>query len=264
MTDNEKPKEGTYPNSVVSKAGHISEEALKKTVREASLSADRSKWFIATIVLAIVVAIQFIQNSSLASKLDENYKVAWVKMYKTGTWEVDIFEDDLNMEVLPATIDSLLSQWVERRFSELPETIRGDLGFANMFMATHVSREFLDPEGFNAPQKVVDVQKCKDCSRVKYEVGPIDHFDANTGNFGGAEDRVYQTNVFVDRVAGIGSTAQRDKRIVRIKWRLLTPSELKVRVNQEGGQNWLRYNPIGLEVLGYEELDDRSDNLKGS
>lgn len=253
----QQPREDSRLNHVDHR--QTSNEALKQQVREAVIQADRSRWFLISVGLLVLLAALGFSYISLSKKLDNNYDVAWVKMYKNGTWDIEFHESNRALEVLPATVDSVLALWVQRRFSELPETVRFDYGYANQFLVKSLSDEFVSKEGYNAPQKAADIRACKGCPRVRYDVNIIDHFDSDKSDFGIDQGGIYRTNVFVTRVEE-SAPPVKDKRIVRIDWRLMTQDEIKIKARQEGGKDWLRNNPIGLEILAYEEFDDKSDN----
>lgn len=234
----------------------LSDQALKNLVREAVIHADRSRWVLLSTVLLVMLVGLGLAYINLTGRVENTLNVAWVKMYKNGTWDIEIHDSDRDLELLPAMVDSILTDFVERRFSERKETIKFDYGYANQFMITELSNDFVSAEGFNAPQKAVDVTTCGSCPRVDYQVQIIDHFDSDKDGEGMSSETNYRTNVFVDRKVN----GEVDKRIIRIDWRLMKQAQIKVRARLEGGKEWLRYNPIGLEVLHYEEINDESDN----
>lgn len=241
----------------------VSIAAIQSVVRDAKLAADRNWWFVYCAIATVVALLLLINNMHLRGELTYKYDVAWVKMYKNGTWDIDFNDSDRSRELLPATIDSILATWVRRRFSENQHSVRFDYGFSHLFMSQELANHFTSSEGFNAPQRAADVSMCVTCPTVAYDVGPIDHFDSDRSTFGSETGTLYQTNVFATRrlrwAVGLDGKDTEDKRIIRIKWRLLSPREIKFRVNQEGGQEWLRANPIGLEIVDYEELEDSAN-----
>jgi len=259
MTQNSIPKENIVPNSVSHQ--QMSDLALKKIVREAALSVDRTRWFLTSVVLMIALVMLMLAYINLSVRQENKHDVAWVKMYKDGMWDIEFHDSDKALEVLPATVDSLLVQWTERRFSEVKESIRSDYGYVNLFMTAELSDDFIAIDSFNAPQKAVDVMECSNCATVRYKVNIVDHFDSNVTLFGGVEGGLYRSNLFVEKSTfnGVVGSKSKDKRIVRIAWRLMNQDEIKNRTLADGGMDWLRKNPVGLEILAYEDLDDESD-----
>jgi len=225
------------------------------------LGSERNRLYSFCFVLLIAVLILAFQVVSMADNAANNHKVAWVKMYANGTWDVVLHENQGPQQFLQQTVDSLLSNWVKRRFSKIPETIRNDYGYATLLMSERKKGEFVDQEGFNAAQIAANVLACRGCDVMRYNVGPIDHFDIDEDLLSGVSSTVYRTNVFADKqvISASGQVKDSDKRIVRIQWRLMDAEEVQRMSRRDGGLEWLRQNPIGIEIVEYEELNDPSD-----
>ncbi len=238
----------------------ITDEALKRIVREASITTDKNWWFFFCVFLAILLTFMFIDNWRLRNELTFKYDVAWVKMYNSGSWDVE-FQDGANtLDVLPSMVDTILSTWVEKRYSENKHTVQFDYGYARSFMSEEISSHFMSTEGFNAPQKAADIKTCPVCPTIRYKSGVIDHFDADQSSFGSEEGILYQSNVFTDReIKWSNEKNKTEHRIIRIKWRLMTPREIKFRINLDGGKDWIRINPIGLEIVDVDEMERNSN-----
>ena len=95
--------------------------------REAALSADKNRWFIATLLLSVVAIIAMALAYSAGKRADTNIKVAWVKMYPNGTWDVEFQDENRAPQFFQATIDYLIRQWVERRYSQIPHSIKSKI-----------------------------------------------------------------------------------------------------------------------------------------
>ncbi len=240
---------------------NISRKALERIVREQSIKTDRNWWFYFCCGLSVIVILLLMNNVSLRNELTYKYEVAYVKMYHNGSWDIEFNDSERGMERLPATVDSILSEWVERRFSKYKHSVEYDYGYANLLMSPSLSSEFTATEGFNAPQKAADIVACHTCPDLKYKAGTIDHFSSNPSKFGTEEGTLYQSQVFVEKFITSGNSMPINKneieqRIVRVQWRLMSPREIKLRLNQAGGKEWLKDDPIGLEIIGYEELEE--------
>ncbi len=237
----------------------------KDVIRSAELAADRNRWFVVSLVLALVIVLLAIKLSSLSIDIATNYKVAWVKMNPSGTWKIELSETQGERAYLRATVDSILSNWVRRRFSEKPETIRSDYGYALTFMSERLKVDFTSESGFNAAQKAADIRSNRSAGAVLYNIGTIDHFDQDNNALfsGGIEATVYRTNIYVQRRELLPSGVEKgapDKRFITIEWRLMSGREIGLIVKKEGGIEWLRENPIGIEIVSYQENEDFSDN----
>lgn len=229
--------------------------------RTGMLGSERNRLYTLCLLLLIGVIVLALKLVAVAESSASNHKVAWVKMYANGTWDVVLHDNQEPQQFMQHTVDSILSQWVNRRYSERPNTVRTDYGYASDFMSEKKKGEFVDSKAFNAPAKAAEILSCKTCDVVEYKVGPIDHFDVDVTTFSERQNEVYQTNVFADRIleTSAGQQKDKDKRIVRIQWRLMEPSEIQQISRREGGLEWLRSNPIGLEIIDYQELNDPSD-----
>mgnify|MGYP006909077044 CR=1 FL=1 len=239
----------------------VSVEAVKAIVRDAKLATDRNWWALLSAALLAVVFFLLVDNKSLREELTYKYDVAWVKMYKNGTWDIEFNDSDRAREALPATIDAILAKWVESRFSEKKHSIRFDYGEANLFLSEELSSYFVSNQGFNAPQVAADVSTCAVCPDIQYRAGVIDHFDSGETTFNSQPGTLYRSTVFAERAVKWPTTVadkkdSTEERKIRIDWRLMSPEEIKLRVNQKGGEEWLRVNPIGLEIIDYDELYD--------
>jgi hypothetical protein len=189
----------------------------------------------------------------------ENVQVAWVKMSPSGTWDIEFHDESRGAEFYPATIDYMLAQFVERRFSQVRNSIETDYGFALQFMAPQLARWFVDSEQFDAAGKVAALQDQTGGPETFIKVGPVDHYDSDATSFGNAEGTLYRTNVFVTetRRNSDGSLAgEPTPKIVSLQWRIKSKGEIAA------DKKMLRINPIGLEILKSEILDDPSGKLK--
>jgi len=253
-----------YENSVKPRTAKDVGRA-KDVLRAAELSADRNRWFLICLGLIVVVLAMAFKLTQMSSDLASNYKVAWVKMDPSGTWNIDLSETQEKRTYLGATVESILSKWVRRRFSEQPETIRSDFGYVMEFLSPRLKADFTSETGFNAAQRAADIRSNRSHGSVIYEVGVIDHFDQDNNALfaGGIKSTVYRTNIYVQRKEFLPTGAERgapDKKFITIEWRLMTDREINLITNKDGGIAWLRENPIGLEIVSYQENEDFSDN----
>lgn len=254
MTDSVLPQKGIDKKR--KNASSLSQSAI--------LAVDRNRWFLFSLALLLVVVILGLKVSSLSSQLSSNYRLAFVKMYPSGAWDVEFETPTDEVNYIPNMVNSKLTEWVEKRYSEAPETIRRDYGFVNLFLSPRLSQQFVSPDGFNAAQKAADIQSSKG-RRTVYKVNAIDHFDKDPNSmFSSMPGITYSTNFFTSKSIELPNGqlvgGRADKRIVRVEWRLMSVPEMTVIANQKGGVDWIRSNPIGIEIINYNEVDDVSDN----
>lgn len=235
-----------------------------KLSRETSLYVDRGRWFLISLILSIALIFTIMNYISLSNSSKSNYKVAYIKMYSNGTWDVNFEENYDTQHFVPILVDNLLTEWAEKRFSENQLSIRSDWGIANLFHSPKLANHFLattENGGFDAPSKAVEVQECKsNCIEITYKIKLIDHFDSNNATFNNENGIVYRSNLFSEAsFSRNGLVFETEKRIIRVDWRLLTHKEINKLANKPLGRDWLKTNPIGLEIIKHENLLDPSN-----
>jgi type IV secretory pathway component VirB8 len=252
------------------RAGRIVDEKTQKQVkeengqppyvREGLLANDRNRWFIVALVLAVLCLVLILNLVKAYGRLADNIQVQWVKVYQDGTWDVDVEGQDREPEYFQSTIDYLIREWVQRRYSKIRETIRFDYGHVQLFMSPQLRQAFIDTSGFNAAQKAADVMDCAGCDQVEIVVRDIDHYDRDDTSFetrlGNVQGTLYRSNVFVQEVVrdATGRTKETRNRIVPLQWRLKTRKEI------EADREILKTNPVGLEIRRYDLLDQTTSS----
>lgn len=232
----------------------------KQAEREAVLSVDRNRWFIATLILALIALVSVMSAYKANIRADNSIKTAWVKMYPSGTWDIEFHDENQEPEFFKSTIDYLIRQWVERRYSKIPHSVKNDYGFVYNFMSAELKQQFISPNQFNAPHKAAAIADCTTCPSVKAKLrSPPDHYDSDKTQFGCYEGTLYRSNVFVQTqtVNPDGSTIKAENMIVPLQWRLKSKKEIQADKKQ------LEYNPIGLEIIAYDILKDVSNQETG-
>ncbi len=260
LTNGAMAEQGVYPGTVYARGEQISAEALRQLSRESFLSADRNQWFLVTLVLCGALAFVLYQYILLTQTSATHREVIWVKMYDNGTWDIEPHDNHASIDILEATVNSVLKQWVTRRFSQVPTTVLADYTYANYFLSPALTRDFTGAKGFHAAQTAAEVQACLECPVLTYAVRTLDHYDQEVGTFASGDGTFYRTHLFVTatRTAADGQVMKEEARIIRVQWRLMTPVEIHAVVSGKNGQAWLDQNPIGLEITAYHDLDDPS------
>jgi len=227
--------------------------------REAALSTDKNRWFIATLLLSVVAIIAMALAYSASKRADTNIKVAWVKMFPNGTWDVEFQDENRAPEFFQATIDYLIRQWVERRYSQIPYSIKNDYGYVYNFMSPKLRKEFISSSQFNAPQKAAELTACSACNHIEFKVRTIDHYDSDKTRFGKYEGVLYRSNVFVQRQEKNpdGTLVETTNMIVPLQWRIKATEEI------QADKKMLEHNPIGLAIIAYDILKDSSQQNTG-
>ena len=233
---------------------HSEQEKIERVDTTARFAAQNIRFFFIIILMGLIcigaIGLAW-KESNLAA---DNTKVIWLKMWPNGTWDMEFIDEERGSEFFQSTIDYLLRQWVERRFSEIPHSIQSDYGFAYLLMSPKLQNEFVDPKGYNAHKKAAEVMDCGGkCVEIRFKVDNLDHFDSDRTMFGRHEGVLYRSNVFLQRtVVENEGKSQSKKFIVSVHWRIKSKHEI------QKDRKMLKHNPIGLEILKYELLEDRS------
>ena len=235
----------------IGKANHL---RMLSPDNVAHLIVQLNRYFLLLLILLLTVIGMGFTTIYLSKQVAENREIVWVKLSPDGTWYVD--EDQANeVEFYKATIDYMLVQYVTRRYQEIPYSIKSDYGFAHLMMAPGLGRQFQSVNGFDAATKAAKLSDCGNCNQVRIDIRSIYHYDSDVTQFGQVPGRLYRSNVYINRLNRSADNATligQDKLIVALQWRLLSKQEIP------GDVLYLRLNPIGLQVLNEEILNDAS------
>lgn len=219
-------------------------------------STERNKWFVIALAQTLVFIVMLFVLNNTADKASKPPQMGWVLLYPDGSWRVEFNAPSSIQEYFKTTIDSLLTQYVEYRYQQIPQTIRDDYGRATLFQSPAVKQNFVSPDGFNAIEKagVISTSRSPDTKRV--EVVFFDHQDSVKGIFkaGSSTGRIVRSTVYVDETVidnyglPVGNPT---RKIINLSWTLKNPDDLK---NKE--QKFFSVNPLGLEILTERDTID--------
>jgi len=203
------------------------------------------------IILALILVCGWlILNWQTAnSRFANNVRVSYVKLSPNGTYNVEYEDENKPVDFFKATVDSKLSEFIQKRYSKLRNSITYDYGFANLFLSPQLSNQFLND--FNAPEVAAKHVECANCSDEEWKVRNIQGITAdvrpNTKN-----DTQYTTLVFARarKISEQGYTTECTNKIVTLLWHFRGKSEVVSKRDQ------LQFNPLGMEIL---RADVKSD-----
>jgi hypothetical protein len=237
----------------------------KHLVLSVATAADRNKWFLIAVLLALTQFGHLLYENRLTDRLENNVRVVWIKLYPNGTSDVSFQEESTGPEFFQATVDYFLRDYVTRRFSKVPHSIKSDYGFAALMMAPPLRNQFVDPTQGNAPGVAAKVETCGRCDVTKFLIRDVDHFDFDKTTFaGGVKGSLYRTNVFVtERIEDADGKVKPERRlIVSLQWRVKTKNEALAALQRDDSGNLdltpLKLNPASIEILEEKLLDDPS------
>jgi len=223
-------------------------------VRESRLATDRNRWFYVCLALVVLCLLLGIQTMQANKRFAENVQVAWVKMYPNGTWDIEFYDESRGPQFFQSTIDYMLKEWVQRRFSKQRTSIESDYGFSLQFMSSKMAKAFLDTDQYNAAHVVAEFLEKTEEPEIEIKVDAIDHYDSDITRFGRADGTLYRTNVFVtQKKTGSDGSLLGDpvSKIVSLQWRIKSVGEIAA------DKKMLTINPIGLEVINATIVDDQ-------
>lgn len=215
---------------------------------KAKLTSAGARWFAVTLILLFVVITLLFMLSSANSRAEKAPEVRWVMLYPNGEWRVQFTPPASPQQFFNQTIDNLLTDYLEYRHQQIPQTIRNDYGRATVFMSKAVQREFISPEGFNAVEKAGVITTSKSPELKRINVIFFDHQDiVSDAVFRSGKKPVIRTTAYIDEeiLDQYGNKISNPvRKIINLTWTLKTPKELR---NEE--RKFFIVNPIGLEIL---------------
>lgn len=233
-------------------------EVPKETAR---LRMVNNRYFVIIVLLLLGHLFQGWISARAFNKAQTNTQLLYVKMYPDGTWHVDDVKPGDEQIYFRSTIDAIFEKYVTNRYGQLPETIKRDYAEAIVIMSDAMAAEFTSggEKGFNAVQRAVDISADKNADRIDVKWGFADHYDRIPAMFKKKPGEVIKSNIYFQTVQKAANGMLRKngvhKQILRVEWRLLPVEEL-----QNKKPDWLRVNPIGLEIIKADLIDDPAGN----
>lgn len=205
---------------------------------------------------ALILSVMFSWNR--ASKADKNQQLLYIQMWDSGDYKVlDALPDDVL--ITKNIINSLLEKYIKLRHGQIPQSIVVDYDDATTFMSNNLYEDFINRNGFNAPEKVKNIKDSlkkgtAETIEIVYRSEP-EHYDAVEGlNLHGEETVIMRTNMYVTKTTrnAQGKVINTQYNIHRLQWHLVDKTELSV---QES--HWLSINPIGIVIIADDVIIDK-------
>ncbi|RZI40359.1 hypothetical protein EGT07_23745 [Herbaspirillum sp. HC18] len=242
-------KRAQAPGGLVPRSVH--EELVKgrRAATSAYLRVDRNKWFYTTITVTVVALFLALGWLKAERRFAENVRVAWVKLSPDGTYAVEYADEEKPIQYFESTVESKLTEFIEKRYSKRKETITTDYGFAKLMMSPQLQTDFMD--NFKAPTVAAEHAKCEGCDQTQMKVRELQAIDKdlapNSKRHQQYTHLVFATAIKRNKDGQISSCANK---IYTVLWTFRAKEEI---VNK---RDELRYNPLGQEVIRSDERDD--------
>ena len=241
--------QGLVPEAVI---GKLREQSRFDHL--AAVTADRARWFVAFLLLGAVTMLSAIGWHAADQRFADNVRVAWVKLDPSGAYTVEFADQARPAEFFHTTLESKLSEFVEKRYRKAASTITADYRFVGYFLSPKLSTQFLSPQDFNAPRVAAELTECKSrCLERDIRVRVVQHRSQTPTRIPERSDTMlYETLVFAtftERKPD-GSVADRRNAIVQVGWRIKGKDEISA------NKGALVANPLGLEIVSLDLKED--------
>lgn len=231
--------------------------------RDTSLKVKMNWWILAFFITLGVVVIQNFMFKRYVDLAQVNKEIVYMKLYPNGSWERTIYRRQDNQDFLPATVDMILKNFAKVRFGLYPPTVQHDYGQVGLYISGPLFQQFIAKKelgGFDAVKKVTDIlSNVKNQDVITLKDIWIDHYDSVKARYSSNESEVIRTNMYYTKVThdSQGRLKGQEAKILKMQWRLISKEELEQLANQSDEKvNILDYNPIGVEIVDYDEIDD--------
>lgn len=230
--------------------GHHKELTRKRRAGElAVLRTERNALAIALVVSLAVALLTVVGWMRADDRFANNVRVAWVKLSPNGTYQVEWSDEGKGVQAYASTVESKLTEWVQRRFSKMRHTIGVDYGFARMFMSEKLSTQFMTE--FNAPKVAAEMVSCTTCDEIEVTVRNLDSIDKDILP-GKKKEELFTTLAFVveRKIDPDGRVTGCQNKIITLYWKFRPVAETASRKKE------LTANPLGQEFDRYSVRDD--------
>jgi hypothetical protein len=255
-------EDGLVPESVIHKV-----RAHSRLDLLAATTADRARWFVAFVMLGAITLFVCFGWYAADSRFANNVRVAWVKLDPSGAYTVEFADRVRPVEFFQTTLESKLSEFIEKRYRKAAGTITADYRFVGFFLSPKLSAQFLGAEDYNAARVAAELTECKSrCLERDVRVRVVQHRTQTPVHIPErADSTLYESLVFTtftERKTD-GTVLDRRNAIVQVGWRIKGKDEIGA------NKNALVANPLGLEILSLDLKEDptpvpRDDKSGGS
>lgn len=220
----------------------------------AAAMADRARWFVAFLLLGGITLFSSVGWYVADQRFADNVRVAWVKLDPSGAYTVEFADHVRPVEFFQTTLESKLSEFVEKRYRKSAATITSDYRFVGFFLSPKLSAQFLSADDYNAARVAAELTECRGrCLERDVRVRVIQHRMQtplripDRANATLYESLVFTT--FTERKPD-GTVADRRNAIVQVAWRIKGKDEISA------NKAALIANPLGVEILSVDLKED--------
>lgn len=242
-------EEGLVPESVITKV-----RSQGRFDMLASVTVDRARWFAAFLMLGAITLFSAFGWYVADGRFSNNVRVAWVKLDPSGAYTVDFADSVRPVEFFQSTLESKLTELVEKRYRRIVTTIVADYRFIGFFLSPQLVGRFLSADDYNAPRVAAELAACKgNCLEREVRVRVVQHRTQTPLAIPDkADSTLYESLVFLtfsDRKLD-GTVVERRNAIAQVGWRMRSKAEIVA------NKGLLMFNPLGMEVMSLDLKED--------
>jgi hypothetical protein len=220
----------------------------------ADVTVDRGRWFLAFLMLGSITLFSAFGWYVADGRFSNNVRVAWVKLDPSGGYTVDYADSTRPIDFFQTTLESKLTELVEKRYRKAVATIVADYRFIGFFLSPQMVGKFLSAEDYNAPRVAAELTACKGgCTERDVRVRVVQHRSKTPMSIPDQPDTtLYESQVFITFTERRrdGTVIERSNAIVQVAWRLRSKGEISA------NKAALVFNPLGVEVMSMELKND--------
>ena len=217
--------------------------AKRPKIELAGVMVDRNRWALVCVCISVTLLVLMVLLAQTLYYHRTHQKVWLIKLSPDGSATQKLLAEKTMPSYYLATLNTLMTHYVERRFSQLSDSVIADYGFAYEFMGKRLKRQFIEED--KAIERAHQHLHCAQCKQTRVSVDAIEHYEDNETLLHAKPTREYRSSVFVTSFIRnkAGQLLNKEKAIITLVWRI-RPLKTYAR-----NQKALLADPIGLEIL---------------
>ncbi|EAR0848838.1 hypothetical protein N4Z11_003639 [Salmonella enterica] len=213
------------------------------------IKRDRNIVIALAAVLFIYATIQHFSIKELIEDTRKTKELVYITISPDNSIDVARHLPENEQPISNEIVNSLLAKYVKDCFSVRKTTIAADYGECSVFLSDELLNKFIDESGFNANQKIKDVESGKIQEQKVISDIEFDHYDVIDGKFNQRNKPIVRTSVtYKEETQNGGRVLKTETKRLNIRWTVLSKKELSKKDNTE-----LQINPVGIVVVDQTE-----------
>lgn len=213
------------------------------------IKRDRNIVIALAVILLIYATMQHFSIKNLIEDTRQTKELVYITISPNNSINVARHLPEDEQPVSNEIVNSLLAKYVKDCFGVRKTTISSDYGECSVFLSDELLSHFVDENGFNANQKIKDVESGKIKTQKIISDIEFDHYDVIDGNFNQRNKPIVRTSItYKEEKQEGGRISGTETKRRNIRWTVLSKKELSKKDNSE-----LQINPVGVVVVDQTE-----------